>query len=416
MLAVVEPAKVAEVRAICEKWQTGSAEIGAVTESGLIRVLRGDEVVGEMPVEALVDGCPLYDLEPDEPEEWIYGNRATLPERATPEQELLTLLAAPSIASKRWAFEQYDSIVGSRTVRRPEQADAAVLQLPESGNAIAVSIDGNGRRVACDPYLGTIEAVLECAQNLACVGAEPLGLTNCLNFGNPEKPAGAWQLDRAVSGLADACDALGVPVVGGNVSLYNEGPDGPIYPTPVVAMVGELPDPARVAGSAFVREGDAIGLIGPFEPNLAGSEVAKRRGELDIGLPRSDVTTVAAACAIVRDAVRAGKLASAHDVSDGGLACALAECAIGGGVGCEANLEHLRERGCTPEEALFGEGPGGFLVSGDRAALEELGAVLIGTVGGDRIAIGAGDRSLTVDLAEAERAWRSLPAQAEAAA
>lgn len=408
MLAVVEPARVDAVRAICEKWQTGSAEIGVVTESGLIRILRGEETVGEMPVEALVDGCPLYDLEPGEPEGWIYGNRATLPAEATPEQELLALLGAPSIASKRWAFEQYDCIVGSRTVRRPEQADAAVLQLPESGNAIAVSIDGNGRRVACDPYAGTIEAVLECAQNLACVGAEPLGLTNCLNFGNPEKPVGAWQLDRAVSGLADACNALGVPVVGGNVSLYNEGPDGPIYPTPVVGMVGELPDPTRVAGSAFTCEGDAIGLIGPFEPNLAGSELAKQRGELEMGLPRSDITSVAAACEIVRDAVRAGKLSSAHDISDGGLACALAESAIAGDIGCEANLNHLRERGCTPEEALFGEGPGGFLVSGDRATLEALGAVLIGAVGGDQIAIGAGDRSLSVNLAEAEQAWNSL--------
>jgi phosphoribosylformylglycinamidine synthase len=408
MLAVVEPARVAEVRAICEKWQTGSAEIGVVTESGLIRILRGEETVGEMPVEALVDGCPLYDLEPGEPEGWIYGNRATLAAEATPEQELLALLGSPSIASKRWAFEQYDYVVGSRTVRRPEQADAAVLQLPESGNAIAVSIDGNGRRVACDPYAGTIEAVLECAQNLACVGAEPLGLTNCLNFGNPEKPAGAWQLDRAVSGLADACKALGVPVVGGNVSLYNEGPDGPIYPTPVVGMVGELPDPTQVAGSAFAREGDAIGLIGPFEPNLAGSELAKQRGELKMGLPRSDITSVAAACAIVRDAVRAGKLSSAHDVSDGGLACALAESAIAGNIGCEANLNHLRERGCAPEEALFGESPGGFLVSGDRATLEELGAVLIGAVGGDQIAIGAGDRSLSVSLGEARDAWQSL--------
>jgi phosphoribosylformylglycinamidine synthase II len=409
MLAVVEPARVAEVRAICEKWQTGSAEIGVVTESGLIRVLRDGEPVGEMPVEALVDGCPLYDLEPGEPEGWIYGNRATLPAEATPEQELLALLGSPSIASKRWAFEQYDYVVGSRTVRRPEQADAAVLQLPESGNAIAVSIDGNGRRVACDPYHGTIEAVLECAQNLACVGAEPLGLTNCLNFGNPEKPVGAWQLDRAVSGLADACNALGVPVVGGNVSLYNEGPDGPIYPTPVVGMVGELPDPTQVAGSAFAREGDAIGLIGPFEPNLAGSELAKQRGELKMGLPRSDITSVAAACKIVRDAIRVGKLSSAHDISDGGLACALAESAIAGNIGCDANLNHLRERGCTPEEALFGEGPGGFLVSGDRQVLEDLGAVPIGTVGGDQIAIGAGDRSLSVSLAEAAEAWHSLP-------
>ena len=408
MLAVVEPSRVEEVRAICEKWQTGSAQIGTVTEGGLIRILRDGDVVGEMPVEALVDGCPLYDLEPAEPDGWIYGNRATLPEGAAPEQELLALLGSPNIASKRWAFEQYDSLVGSRTVRRPEQADAAVLQLPEAGSAIAVSIDGNGRRVACDPYNGTIEAVLECAQNLACVGAEPLGLTNCLNFGNPEKPTGAWQLDRAVSGLADACTALGVPVVGGNVSLYNEGPDGPIYPTPVVAMVGELPDPAQVAGSGFAREGDAIGLIGPFEPSLAGSELAKQRGDLKMGLPRPDVADVAAACAIVREAVRAGRLSSAHDVSDGGLACAIAESAIAGGIGCETNVEHLRERGAQPEEALFGEGPGGFLVSGDRAALEELGAVLIGSVGGEQISIGAGDRSLAVSLGDAEGAWSSL--------
>ncbi|HVD41047.1 MAG TPA: phosphoribosylformylglycinamidine synthase subunit PurL [Solirubrobacterales bacterium] len=408
MLAVVEPGRVEEVRAICEKWQTGSAEIGTVTEGGQIRILRDGEVVGEMPVEALVDGCPLYDLDPAEPDGWIYGNRETLAPGAAPEQELLSLLSAPSIASKRWAFEQYDSIVGSRTVRRPEQADAAVLQLPEAGNAIAVSIDGNGRRVACDPYEGTVEAVLECAQNLACVGAEPLGLTNCLNFGNPEKPAGAWQLDNAVSGLADACNALGVPVVGGNVSLYNEGPEGPIYPTPVVAMVGELPDPAQVAGSAFANEGDAIGLIGPFEPSLAGSELAKQRGELKMGLPRPDVAAAIAACEVVRAAVRAGKLSSVHDVSDGGLAVAIAESAIAGGIGCDANVEHLRERGAQPEEALFGEGPGGFLVSGDRATLEELGAVLIGTVGGEQIAIGAGDRSLSVSLAEAESAWRSL--------
>jgi phosphoribosylformylglycinamidine synthase subunit PurL len=413
MLAVVEPERVAEVRAICEKWQTGSAEIGRVTDNGLVRILRDGEIVGEMPVEALVDGCPLYDLEPAEPKGWIYGNRATLAEGAGPEEELLALLSSPSIASKSWAFEQYDSLVGSRTVRRPEQADAAVLQLPEAGNAIAVSIDGNGRRVACDPYEGTIEAVLECAQNLACVGAEPLGLTNCLNFGNPEKPTGAWQLDRAVQGLADVCNALGVPVVGGNVSLYNEGPDGPIYPTPVVAMVGELPDPAQVAGSGFAREGDAIGLIGPFEPSLAGSELAKRRGKLEMGLPRPDVAGVAAACEIVRDAVRAGKLSSAHDVSDGGLACAIAESAIAGGIGCETNIEHLRERGAQPEEALFGEGAGGFLVSAERATLEELGAVLIGSVGGENVAIGAGDRSLSVTLADAERAWRSLPAQAE---
>ena len=413
MLAVVEPARVSEAIAVCEKWQTGSAEIGVVTDSGQVRILRGGEVVGEMPVEALVDGCPLYDLEPAEPQGWIYGNRRTLEEGASAEDTLLALLASPSVASKRWAFEQYDCVVGSRTARRPESADAAVLQIPEAGNAIAVSIDGNGRRVACDPYAGTVEAVLECAQNLACVGAEPLGLTNCLNFGNPEKPAPAWQLDRAVSGLADACEALGVPVVGGNVSLYNEGPEGPIYPTPVVGMVGELPDAAQVCGSGFAREGDAIGLLGPFEPTLPGSELAKLRGELDAGLPQPDAAAVADACATVRDAVRAGKLSSVHDISDGGLACALAESAIAAGIGCRVDLQPLRERGCSPEEALFGEGPGGFLVSGERETLDALGATHIGEVAGATLEIAAGDRSFTVGLDAVQSAWRSLAAQAE---
>jgi phosphoribosylformylglycinamidine synthase len=415
MLAVVETGRVDDVRAICDKWQTGSAQIGVVTDSGRIRILKGGEVVGDMPVDALVDGCPLYDLAPAAPAAWIYGNRATLPAGADSATTLLALLAAPSIASKEWVFRQYDSIVGSRTVRRPESADAAVLQLPESGNAIAVSIDGNGRKVACEPFNGTVEAVLECAQNLACVGAEPLGLTNCLNFGNPEKPVPAWQLDRAISGLAAACEELGVPVVGGNVSLYNEGPDGPIYPTPVVGMVGELPDPARSAPSSFAKEGDAIGLLGPFAPTLHGSELAKQRGELEAGLPEPDVAAVAAACATVRDAVRAELVASAHDVSDGGLACALVECAIGAGIGCRVDLQELRERGCTPEEALFGEGPGGFVLSGERTELEALGARVIGEVGGTTIELAAGDRSLVVGLTDATEAWRSLDARAEGA-
>jgi phosphoribosylformylglycinamidine synthase II len=430
MLAVVEPADVPAVLATCERWQTGAAEIGAVTDAGRIRVLRGGETVGDVPVAALVDGCPLYDLEPAEPEGWIYGNADVLAERvaaaAGPEADptdpgaiLLALLASPGVASKRWAFEQYDSLVGSRTVRRPEAADAAVLAIPEAGNAIAVSIDGNGRRVACDPYAGTVEAVLECAQNLACAGAEPLGLTNCLNFGNPEKPLPAWQLERAVAGLADACEALGVPVVGGNVSLYNEGPEGPIYPTPVIGMVGELPDPSRACPSAFARAGDAIALLGPFAPSLAGSELAKLRGELGMGLPQPDLAAVAAACAAVREAVRAGRLSSAHDISDGGLACALAEAAIAGGLGCRADLAPLLERGCSAEQALFGEGPGGFLLSGERAALESLAAdgveaFVFGEVGGGGIELTAGEARLAVSLAGAAGAWHSLAELVEA--
>jgi phosphoribosylformylglycinamidine synthase II len=420
MLAVVEPGAVDRVLETCGRWQTGAAVVGEVTEGRRIRVLREGEVVGDLPVAALVDGCPLYDLEPGRPAGWSYGNRATIDAGASARELLLALLAAPNIASKRWAFEQYDSIVGSRTARRPDTADAAVLQIPEAGNAIAVSIDGNGRRVACDPHRGTIEAVLECAQNLACVGAEPLGLTNCLNFGNPEKPAPAWQLDQSVRGLAEACKALGVPVVGGNVSLYNEGPEGPIYPTPVVGMVGELPDPTQTAGSGFLRAGDAIALAGPFAPSLAGSELAKLRGELDAGLPGTDIDAVAAACAAVREAVRAGRISSAHDISDGGLACALAESSIGGELGCTVDLDPLVElRGCSGETALFGEGPGGFVITGAREELEELASatelVLIGEVGGEAIEIEAAEHSLSVPLADAAAAWHSLADRAEPA-
>jgi phosphoribosylformylglycinamidine synthase II len=418
MLAVVEPSRLDEVLAICEKWQTGAAEVGSVTDTQRIRVLRGPEVLGDVPVAALVDGCPLYDLDPVEPEGWIYPN-STRADPADPDAVLLALLESPSVASKRWAFEQYDSIVGSRTVRRPESADAAVLMLPETGGAIAVAIDGNGRRVACDPRQGTVEAVLECASNLACVGAEPLGVTNCLNFGNPEKPAIAWQLSRSVEGLAAACRALDVPVVGGNVSLYNETEAGPIYPTPVVGMVGELPDPAA-AGNALAP-GDTIALVGPFSPSLAGSELAKLRGDLGPGLPDTEISRVRAAIEFVREGVRAGPIAAARDVSDGGLACAIAESAIAGGVGAVVDLDPLVElRGASGESCLFGEGPGGFVVSGDRDAIGEFATrsggvdvLPIGEAGGDRIEISAAESSVSLPVADAERAWRSLGERVE---
>ena len=424
MLAVVDPARVDEVLAVCEKWETGSAVIGSVISDRVMRILRGGEVVGEMPVTALVDECPIYDLQPAEPEGWLYeGREGAAPRRgavgdaADPNSELLALLASPTIASKRWAFEQYDSIVGSRTVRRPESADAAVLLVEESGTAIGLAIDGNGRRVACDPYAGTVEAVIECAQNLACVGAEPLGLTNCLNFGNPEKPTVAWQLDQSTQAMADACSGLGVPVVGGNVSLYNETEDGPIYPTPVVGMVGELPDP-QLAGGSALAEGDSLALVGPFAPSLAGSELAKLRGELGPGLPESGFGELVTTIALVRDAVRAGEVSAAHDVSDGGLACALAEMAIAGGVGLEVDLEGLEDRnGGTGEAALFGEAVGGFVVGADSDRIEALidrareagvGALALGTAAGERIEIRVRGDSVALPVAEAEAAWRSL--------
>ncbi len=412
MLAVVEPERVDEVLAICAKWETNGTVIGAVTEGNQIKIFDGDEQVGDIPVQLLVDDCPLYDLEPAEPAEWIYGNAVTL-EAGDATGTLLELLGSPSIASKRWAFEQYDPIVQSRTVRRPEQADAAVLRIAETGTGIAVSIDGNGRRVACDPYAGTIEAVLECAANLACAGAEPLGLTNCLNFGNPEKPTVAWQLDRSTRGLADACNELGVPVVGGNVSLYNETADGPIYPTPVVGMVGEVPDPSRSAGVGL-REGDAIALVGPGVPGLAGSELAKLRGELGPGLPEIDGAAAILAISQIREAVRDGMLATAHDISDGGLACALAEAAIAGGVGLEVDLGGLiAARGGSAEEWLFGEGPGRFLIAGEAdkigAVAETTGGAVIGRSAGAGLLILADGVRVECEVEACGDAWGSLP-------
>src|SRR5437763_2397677 len=336
MLCVVEPARLDEVLATCAKWEVRATTIGVVTDSRRLRVLDGEDVVGDMPVEALVDECPLYDLDAERPASPIYpAPRARISETASDADKLLALLASPGVASKRWAYEQYDSVVGSRTVRRAGAADAAVLMLaPDGGSgAIAVAIDGNGRRVAVDPYTGAAEAVLECAFNLAVVGAEPLGLTNCLNFGNPEKPHIAWQLTQAVGGLGDACRALGVPVVGGNVSLYNEGPEGPIYPTPIVGMVGWLPDPAAAPGAGFARERDHIVLVGAFEPSLFGSELEKLSGALAASLPPVDLPRHAAALAAVREAVRAGAFLSIHDVAEGGLGVARAECCIAGGGG-----------------------------------------------------------------------------------
>jgi phosphoribosylformylglycinamidine synthase subunit PurL len=398
MLCVVEPHRVDEVVAVCEKWLVNATAIGEVTASRRLRVFDGDALVGDMPVTALVDECPVYDLEPVAPSVSMYPPPEPQALPADAGGILVSLLGSANLASRRWAFEQYDCLVGSRTVRRPEAADAAVLQLP-TGGAIAVSIDGNGRRVACDPYRGAVEAVLECSANLACVGAEPLGLTNCLNFGNPEKPHVAWQLSRAVAGLADACRSLGIPVVGGNVSLYNEAGAGPIFPTPVVGLVGELPKASRSGRLGFAEEGDVVAVIsaGSWAPAAMGSELAKLRGEAPFGeLPHADLGELRALHAAVRQAVRAGALRSAHDVAEGGLAVALAEACLAGGLGATVDLSPLRPAG---EALLFGEGPGAFVVSGPEQSLRAFGAAAtrIGTVTGSDLVIAG---ALSVPVAE----------------
>jgi phosphoribosylformylglycinamidine synthase len=284
-----------------------------------------------------------------------------------------------------------------------------VLALP-AGGALAVSIDCNGRRVAADPYRGTIEAVLECASNLACVGAEPLGTTNNLNFGNPEKPHVAWQLTESVRGLGDACRALDAPIVGGNVSLYNETASGPIYPTPVIGMVGRLPDAHCAGRLGFAREGDTVALVGSFAPSLHASELSKLRGHaLPDELPEIDVAAVRSAQFAVRGAMRVGGLSSAHDIAEGGLATALAECCLAGGLGVEVRLDEDED---DPFRVLFGEGPGGFLVSGISTGVRALGrrthVRVIGTVCPGALSIRLGDVSLSATLTELAEAHRAL--------
>ena len=245
---------------------------------------------------------------------------------------------------------------------------------------------------------GAAEAVYECAANLACVGAEPLGLTNCLNFGNPEKPHVAWQLTEAVAGITAACKALGVPVVGGNVSLYNEAPGGPIYPTPVIGMVGRLPDPARVGRLGFTTPGETIALVGAFAPGTAGSELAKLRGEALVGpLPAIDEDAIRIAHARVRHGIRQGALTSAHDIAEGGVATALAECCIAGATGATITLPD----GLDP----FAEAPGrGFIVAGPAESLAGIDGIhVLGTAGGDVLDI-AGVLKLAVSVMSITRA------------
>jgi phosphoribosylformylglycinamidine synthase subunit PurL len=408
MLCVCEPARLDEVLAVCERWEVHGTAIGEVTDTGAMRIYRGDELVGDVPVTALVDDCPVYELAPARPTAPLYAPpAATLGDGASVHDALLALLSSPNLASRRPLFQQYDPIVQSRTVRRPEEADAAVLLLPD-GSALGVSIDGNGRRVAADPYAGTIAAVLECAANLACVGAEPLGVTNNLNFGNPEKPHVAWQLSEAVRGLGEACRALDVPVTGGNVSLYNEAAAGPVYPTPVIGMVGLVSEAARAGRLGFAREGDAIALAGwDAAPSLAASELSKLRGEpLPDALPRVDLARERAVLETIRDAVRSGALTSCHDVAEGGFVVAVAESCLGGSLGATLDLGGSDDVWTH----LFGERPGGFVISGRREELEALPIPVdvFGTVEGDALRLTIAGETTTWSLDELREAHGAL--------
>ena len=366
MLLIVHRGREAEVQAILEKWDIPAVAIGQVTKGGVARIFDGPEPVAELPVSTLSE-APQYRTGGVRPS-YLDGLHATpLPPMPEPSQAgpmLLELLAALNIASKRSVYRQYDHEVQTNTVVKPGQADATLLRLRGTGNGIAISIDGNGRMAYLEPYVGGALAVAEACRNVTCVGATPLAITDCLNFGDPERPEVYYQLEECIRGIADACRALGVPVVSGNVSLYNEGQGQAIYPTPVVGALGVLEEVERHATSGFVADSDAVFLLGApsaeaGEAALAASEYLAHLHGLVVGQPTLDLEAEARLQRGLVELVRDGLVRSAHDCADGGLAVALAECCIIGGLGFrgEASI------GGRWDAALFGEAPSRVVVS-----------------------------------------------------
>ena len=335
MLAIVRPEDLQAVIGVCDRWGLVASVVGGVTDDGFVRARTAGEVVAEVPARSLAEDGPEYRrpmAPPAELDDLLADDPTFAAPPVEPAEILLRLLGTPNVASKRWVWEQYDSLVQGNTVAGPG-GDAAVVRLEGSVRAIALSTDGNGRYGRLDPYLGAAHAVAEAARNVACVGARPLAITNCLNFGNPERPEVMWAFHEAVRGLADACRALATPVTGGNVSFYNESGDSAVDPTPIVGMLGLLEDHRLRVGSAF-GSGLVIYLLGDTFGELGGSEYAESiLGTVSGHPPGLDLVREAGLVALLGEASRRGLLASAHDCSEGGLAVALAESAIEGECG-----------------------------------------------------------------------------------
>ncbi|MYC88618.1 MAG: phosphoribosylformylglycinamidine synthase subunit PurL [Gemmatimonadales bacterium] len=348
MLLVAKPEHEEAVREVLERWDLQAATIGQVTDDGMFRVREDGVVRVEIPVKPLVDDCPTYvregvmSLAVAEARSADLGAYASFESDGEVDAALRTLLDAPSIASRRWIYEQYDTTVQTNTLEGPG-SDAAVLRLPAEGRALAASTDGNGRHTWLDPRTGGRAAVAEAARNVACSGARPLAVTNCLNFGSPERPEVYFQLAGAVEGMGEACRALRTPVTGGNVSLYNETGGQPVYPTPVIGMLGVIEDLERRVPSAFQREGDEIWVAGVTRDEIGGSEYLAACHGLVAGLPPAlELREAASLVDFLVEGAADGAFASAHDCSDGGLAVALAECAVGavdGPLGCTVDLD-----------------------------------------------------------------------------
>jgi phosphoribosylformylglycinamidine synthase II len=411
MLGLVSPDKLKGVLASCMRWELDANVIGTVTGTGNFTARHGGEVVVDIPASALTDDAPWYEV-PRTP-----GPAATplalaaVPAPADLGAAWLDLLGRPNIASKRWIYQQYDHLVGANTIRRPG-GDAAVIRIPGMRRALAITTDCAERHCELDPRGGGRASVFEAARNVACTGAVPYAASDCLNFANPEKASTGWRLAEAIEGMSEALEAISVPIVSGNVSLYNESPARAIYPTPVVGMIGLLEDAGASVGHAFAQPGDAIVLLGGGAARLDASEwVGAARG----APARPDLAGEAALIHVMVVVAGAGLLCSAHDVSGGGIAVTLAESALAGGIGCSVAIPVGRRA----DEALFGESGERIVVTCRPDALAALRATagdvplaVIGTVGGGTVDVQLGDETVSLDLEAARIAYEATLTEA----
>jgi phosphoribosylformylglycinamidine synthase subunit PurL len=404
MLLVVQKGREDEVKRIFDKWGLHCVVIGQITDDGIVRIYDGKQLVAEIPAKAIAE-APIKELPMQKPEYVEQVKRfdfSQLPEPDDYTDALLHLLSSPNIASKAWVYEQYDHMVQVNTVVPPGAADAAVLRLKDWDEklGIAVTADCNSLYCYLDPYLGAQLAVAEAARNLSCVGAEPAGVTDCLCFGNPDKPDRYWQFVESVKGIADACRELGIPVVSGNVSFYNESEVSVIHPSPLIGMVGVLEDVSKHTTMAFKDEGDIIVLLGVCRDELGGSEYLRWRFGLEVGEPpRLDWRLEKAVQVVCREGIKRGIIKSAHDCSEGGLAVCLAECCIAGEIGGKVNLTaEMIQSPITGRYSpiLFGETASRIVVTVEASKLPELSAIaeeqncpmfVLGEVGGEELVI-----------------------------
>ncbi|MEQ1908433.1 MAG: phosphoribosylformylglycinamidine synthase subunit PurL [Vicinamibacterales bacterium] len=421
MLLVVKRGREAEVERVFEKWDLHAVHIGDVTDDGMLRVKHHGQVVAEIPNRALTDEAPVYQRPMERPDlsEAQRLDLDALSDSASASDTLLRLLATGNIANKSWLYRQYDHMVQTNTVNAPG-VGAGVVRIKGTDRALAMSVDCNGRYGSLDPKRGAMLAVAEASRNVACAGATPLATTNCLNFGNPEKPHIMWQFGQAVEGLGEACRALDVPITGGNVSLYNETDGKAIYPTPTIGIVGMIEHVDRVLTRTFKRSGDVIVLLGDSHGELGGSEYLKTVHDLVRGLPPAlDLGRERALQRLLVLLADQRLVHSAHDCSDGGLAVTLAECTFNsGGIGAEASIEGVsvaKSARINIAAALYGESASRVVVSTapdlvtevlQQAARAGVPARVIGETGGNRLRMAvAGSVEVDVAIELAERAW-----------